>query len=268
MFWLVDSKELRLTHHFFQSCHGKGPSDSEGAVVKSGLRAAEFIHGEYLAGTEEAYKWLVENRSVADKTDDPGYRARKLRHTIARRTFHLVPFDEVNHCKAVITALDDMKSHFYFDGVKGARQNGSTLVYGELSHFCAGCFAGTLVDGNLECDGEKSMYHIHEMYIERESGCGISSQRTEATKMKVKRAEELLQSGKNGPAKAGDWVLAFVSDLHGCYDRDQQLQGEVVPVQLIDPLPVTGKDTISKTHSPRKFLRIHEWCEVVERERM
>ena len=90
MFWLVDSKELRLTHHFFQSCHGKGPSDSEGAVVKSGLRAAEFIHGEYLAGTEEAYKWLMENRSVADKTDDPGYRARKLRHTIARRTFHLV----------------------------------------------------------------------------------------------------------------------------------------------------------------------------------
>ena len=40
---------VRVVHHFFQSCHGKGPSDSEGAVVKSSLRDAELKHHKYVS---------------------------------------------------------------------------------------------------------------------------------------------------------------------------------------------------------------------------
>ena len=40
---------VRITHNFFQSCHGKGPSDSEGAVCKSGLRKAEFVLFQYVS---------------------------------------------------------------------------------------------------------------------------------------------------------------------------------------------------------------------------
>jgi hypothetical protein len=51
---------LRLAHHFFQSCHGKGPSDSEGAAVKCSLRRYELL-GRYFADTDAAYKWLEEH---------------------------------------------------------------------------------------------------------------------------------------------------------------------------------------------------------------
>ena len=40
---------VRVVHHFFQSCHGKGPSDSEGAVIKTALRDAELKHHKYVS---------------------------------------------------------------------------------------------------------------------------------------------------------------------------------------------------------------------------
>jgi hypothetical protein len=45
---------------FFQSCHGKGPSDSEGAAVKCSLKRHELL-GEYFADTDAAYRWLEEH---------------------------------------------------------------------------------------------------------------------------------------------------------------------------------------------------------------
>ena len=46
MFFLVN-QVIRMEHNFSMSAHGKGASDSEGAVVKSALHAAEFLYGEY-----------------------------------------------------------------------------------------------------------------------------------------------------------------------------------------------------------------------------
>jgi len=51
-YWLTTGAQkygIRLAHHFFQSCHGKGPSDSEGAVAKSALRHAELVQGIYVS---------------------------------------------------------------------------------------------------------------------------------------------------------------------------------------------------------------------------
>ena len=45
MYWVsrgLFTYGIRIAHHFFQSCHGKGPSDSEGAVAKSGMWKAEL----------------------------------------------------------------------------------------------------------------------------------------------------------------------------------------------------------------------------------
>ena len=53
----------RVTHSFFQSCHGKGSSDSEGAVIKSGLRAAEDKNN-YFGDTIAAHTWAL--RAVQD----------------------------------------------------------------------------------------------------------------------------------------------------------------------------------------------------------
>jgi hypothetical protein len=58
---------IRLSHHFFQSCHGKGPSDSEGAAVKSALSRHGLL-AHYFANTDDAYKWL---RKVWRGSSDP-----------------------------------------------------------------------------------------------------------------------------------------------------------------------------------------------------
>lgn len=46
-----------------QSCHGKGPSDSEGAVVKLALTRAE-LRDIYFAMTKDAVDYLIENVSI------------------------------------------------------------------------------------------------------------------------------------------------------------------------------------------------------------
>ena len=146
-FWLVDRKDnLRVSHSFFMSCHGKGPSDSEGAVVKSALRNGEFLYGEYFATTVEAFEYLVKHTALAEtQVDDAAWRARKLRHTISRRTFHYVDYGVVSHdALPEPTEVKPIMSNFYFDGAKGPPRSASTLVYGVLTCTCAGCMAGDL----------------------------------------------------------------------------------------------------------------------------
>ena len=50
-------KGVRIAHHFFQSCHGKGPFDSEGAVVKTAPRDAE-VRGRYMLDSRALFAFL------------------------------------------------------------------------------------------------------------------------------------------------------------------------------------------------------------------
>ena len=79
--------------NFFQSCHGKGPSDSEGAAIKCALRGQE-LHGNYMAGTDDVFEWLEANLT---KDLDVADLVEKRRHTIVKRSFHLVGVDAVDH---------------------------------------------------------------------------------------------------------------------------------------------------------------------------
>ena len=76
-----NDKKIRVSHHFFQSCHGKGPSDSEGAVVKSCLHDGEFLYDKYFADTEAAYKYLISSsgRVIHDKESSENEQERKAR---------------------------------------------------------------------------------------------------------------------------------------------------------------------------------------------
>ena len=47
---------FQMCHNFFQSCHGKGPSDSEGGVVEQNLRHCEFKRKIQINSSEDAYK--------------------------------------------------------------------------------------------------------------------------------------------------------------------------------------------------------------------
>ena len=106
--WLAkwfQADRIHVTHSFFQvrgqasilipshtnltiaqSCHGKGPSDSEGAAVKCALRRVELC-GEYFADTEPAVRWSKENLTIDQRPCEAVY---KHRHNIGKRDFFLV----------------------------------------------------------------------------------------------------------------------------------------------------------------------------------
>lgn len=122
----VVSKMIRVVHHFFASCHGKGPSDSEGAVVKSMLRMAELILGCYLASAKEAYEWLEKNLAFEDSSETSGAAA------IGRKQRHTIPLGKVNHAQPEVIPIEGLKSAHYFDGALGAAEVSPTLTFGEL----------------------------------------------------------------------------------------------------------------------------------------
>lgn len=71
----------------------KGPSDGEGAVVKTFLRRLEFVCMQYIRDTYAAF--LVCGQFLTS----PKHHGDALRHTILRRSFHYIPCHVVNHKK-------------------------------------------------------------------------------------------------------------------------------------------------------------------------
>ena len=107
---------VRFSHNFFQSCHGKGPSDSEGAVIKVFLRRMEFKNHVYIQASENAFDLCRGDRGgvwinavvPAEKLKTlgnlrikhnitPSFLEGKRRHTICERSFHFVNAGTVNH---------------------------------------------------------------------------------------------------------------------------------------------------------------------------
>ena len=72
----------------------QGPSDSEGAVIKTSLRAAED-RSSYFADTEAAFVHLVKNRRIERGTVSV---VGKQRHTIGSREFMLVKVGTLCSC--------------------------------------------------------------------------------------------------------------------------------------------------------------------------
>jgi hypothetical protein len=112
---------VRFSHNFFQSCHGKGPSESEGAVIKVFLRRMEFKNHVYIQASENAFDlcrgdrggvWINEavpaeklqalgNLRIKHNTT-PSFLEDKRRHTICERSFYFVnacTVNTVNHLR-------------------------------------------------------------------------------------------------------------------------------------------------------------------------
>lgn len=102
--FLIELKKnagLEVSHHFFQSCHGKGPSDSEGAVIKCGLRAAE-LQTSHFADSAAAFDWLVERLTIKRGSVSA---TGKRRHTIGARDFVFVKVTTRSNMRSVETSV-------------------------------------------------------------------------------------------------------------------------------------------------------------------
>ena len=78
--------DLDMNHYFFCSCHGKGPSDAETAVVKTKGRRLEFENDVYMAFSEDFFR---EVKGGLESLRPPPI-AKKERHTLRKRYVRFV----------------------------------------------------------------------------------------------------------------------------------------------------------------------------------
>lgn len=95
--------KLQMAHHFFASCHGKGPSDSETARFKTKARDLERREEEYMTYSRCLY--MVMKQKV-EYTADP--KKRKERHTLQRRVLWFVELGAVKRARneAKVTGME------------------------------------------------------------------------------------------------------------------------------------------------------------------
>ena len=122
-------------HHFFASCHGKGPCDSAGAVVKTLLRGALEADID-IRNTDEAFTYLRDHHTIDLwwATDDG------RRDDRNPRIFVYVGMKEIDHLKRPdVGKVDGMKACHSF--VTIGRE--SELHMAALSCFCVSCITAT-----------------------------------------------------------------------------------------------------------------------------
>lgn len=168
-------------------------------------------------------------------------------------TFHYVDYGEVDHDGLDdVTEIPGLKSHYYFDGFAGRRKNASTLTMGELSHFCAACFAGNLP----ACDGTTAEYTFHELHCATKktvAGVGLAreaqvAREARARKLLEARARKLLRNGRNAGARAGDWVMIHIRDVYN--ERDFEKVSEDERPSLYATLRVRRDPSFTRTLHP------------------
>ena len=140
---------------YFQSCHGKGPSDGLGATYKSGMTAAE-LRGHYMADTLTAFRWLQQ------KFKKKKEQRKKKKHAVKEHTFYYVPQQGEKAEGANILPELDRKRQADMVGGAGMQTMGhfdfrATGTVGSvqmrwLSHSCAACLRGCYG----ECDKQKA----------------------------------------------------------------------------------------------------------------
>jgi len=245
-YWLTEAAKehgITITHNFFQSCHGKGPADGEGAVYKRGMREAELF-GVYMQDSKAAFNWLVKERSKV------GHRKHKSKHSILERHFHYVEVGEVDHRGgAVLKGGDGSASKYRF---VSSPETGFVQM-GLLSCFCASCFRSDFAN----CTTPKHTA-LKCVRCFQEAGRGIGSRRSRTEAFNNKRAKELLDQ-----LKPDDDVFLYLSPLDrqelGC--GDGYLPARVVTFEGGWKEKVGGKDFIKVVQYKPLGNRQWEWNE-------
>ena len=216
-FWLTTGRTkygLWMTHNFFQSCHGKGPSDSEAGVCKTGLNQSELL-GTYHADSKAAYDWCAKNLSkpIEYTQADLGH---KQRHSIRQRKFWFVDIGDVDHHDIVDPCpLDGSKSHFRFLGLEDCQ-----VIYGEFSCYCPHCFRRQFTNCERKCVFSLCLF-LTGVFIHRQTRPWRKKtmhlrehgrQATRSTDAKVFLQERALTFLKDAPPKS--FVPVFVHPAH------------------------------------------------------
>lgn len=238
-----------VEHNFFASCHGKGPCDSLGAVVKTILRSAMKEDIE-LRNATEAFAYLV-GRHVIGEGDDQGRWPRE---------FRFVNLGEVDHDKREeVGKVDGIKSCHCFRTINGDNE----LHAAEVSCYCGGCCNPLLINGDYVelCDTVKSGARAAPT---------VKSVLTEAQRARETREgwRDAFLHGVNilRGCQPGDWVLVYYDESTRMYWNESAINlGEpswatsgmfkVAEVANLPELP--SEDAVASLRTRDHSLEVH-----------
>lgn len=111
--------ELHMSHYFFASCHGKGPSDAETAVMKRLGRDLE-LRGVYMADSIDYYNAI---QKFAEALTAPKDAKSDRRHTLHSRRLIFVPQLTAHRITLIISGLvGEVKKNHAFVGTASPGQ--------------------------------------------------------------------------------------------------------------------------------------------------
>ena len=219
-YWLIRlalKRGLRATHSFFASCHGKGPGDSEGAVVKVALRRAELML-VYFSQTIDAFEYLCEKLTIAKR---PCEAVHKERHTIGARTFVHIAAGEVDHHKYTVANITPGTQTMHaMRNNHGALGDPHLLVYGALTCPCVGCIKFDLAKPCINADNPQ--YKREETLMQLASNEDARRTARSSTKFLEERALELISSSAGGSSSKSN-AVEIGSDVFLFYSSEPPL---------------------------------------------
>jgi len=181
-------------HHFFASCHGKGPSDAVGGWTKTLLKRMEMEEGMIFNTPEEVHAYLNKEWEYTDRKE---YQRKTGGNLLVchSRTYHFVELVAQN--KGVATTVPGIMAMHCF-----VVTGGKILMF-PTSCTCVPCLAMQYDKCEKVASGERGKGKEVEM---RAFTPSTQLVRTELCSRLVHGREELSK------CEAGDWMLMRVPD--------------------------------------------------------
>jgi len=229
---------VRLTMNYFQSCHGKGMSDSENHAAKCSMRAKERA-GVYLGGnaSRTAADFLKDKISWPKKIDrDTGAMKAGLEkkvNTIRRRHIKYVGLADVRRSRA-ITSTNGPKNateHYFFDCRSGVA---GRLEYGWLSHSCKACMTGVGVCNEAKLVNYRNLRREKKNLCQSRMDCQLKVAGL-AVEAEVRRPRAARRTNRRGGMRRNSNFL-FCERPNGGVDGDDF---QIVLCKAVEP-PLEG----------------------------
>ena len=96
-FWLFAKRAIKTDCVFFESSHGKGPSDGAGGVTKTMCAAVVSGNKVLIQNAKEMYTYLHLNHSTADRPFQKGH--------ISCRKYFCISKEEINQYRSSLGKL-------------------------------------------------------------------------------------------------------------------------------------------------------------------
>ena len=160
---------VKRERNFFGSCHGKGPCDGAGGVVKTATRRAIVRGQAIISDANDMYMYCRENLTRPPDVDG------KCNHS--RRTFVVVNNINRNRPERAITTT--LRGTRAFHSVKGISEG--LVVVRNLSCFCESCASDDVNHGcehqSHVSDWKVKRLNLHQVQVPRRVIDAVSNQR-------------------------------------------------------------------------------------------